>query len=139
MRPDQVVARSLVKRAPVEAQRLDDAAQAVLDRRVHLLRVEIDEARRQIAEERLEAAALRHVVGDVIPRMRLRWIGLRGIGRHAALDRCIGTHNRMYPMNQALARAATPRRTELARLRPPLVRSATPEPRPKTNRRTLPR
>jgi hypothetical protein len=83
---DQVVARTLKQRAPVEVQRLDDAAQAVLDRLVHLLRLEIDEARRQIAEERLEAQALRDVGRDVTFVLRFR-LGARGTGRHASLHR----------------------------------------------------
>jgi hypothetical protein len=67
VRRDEVVARSLKQRAPVEAQRLDDVTQAVLDLLVYPLGLEIDESRRQIDDERLEADALRDVGRDVIP------------------------------------------------------------------------
>ena len=55
VRHHEVVAEALEERAAVETERLDDAAQAVLDRQVHPGGIEIDEARRQVDDQRLEA------------------------------------------------------------------------------------
>jgi hypothetical protein len=55
---------------------------------------------RQIAEERLEAQAVRHVSRDVIPLWHVLRTGARGTGRHASLHRCTGTHSRLETMKQ---------------------------------------
>ena len=59
VRHHEIVAGALKERAPIETERLDDAAQALLDRQVHPGGIQIDEARRQVDDQRLETETLR--------------------------------------------------------------------------------
>src|SRR5438034_529486 len=76
VRHDKVIPRSLKEGAAVEAERLDDAPQAILDRVIHVLGIDVDESRGEIDDQRLEAEAFPTLEREVallhIRRKRVR-------------------------------------------------------------------